>query len=1215
MQSVFERRPALAVDLEWCGQTALDVLVAARAQDLVDHEADLAVCLEGRRLGPDDLDRPLEDEVELLIAPETRDPLTLVVGLVLSFAVNFVYAKLVGVPKGPNTPQERGDDTSPTFAWNFMQSEYRQGFPVPIVLGLHDVPGQVIYMDVFASSGGTNTGPVEFLRVVLALADGRIEAIGGLTGGALGEFDGLGGFTFETSSGGTIPADIRVNGNRLDATQPRPGAKVWGRMGEITQRPLPSNPFRGVSTTVVVDQDLAEQASTAVATISDAQEISLIACVIYFPGGLYQQDGQGNVGAYPVSFDASWRRQGDTGWTIVGSRAVNPSPPPLAPFGSTFAFEPNPGGTVKGPLEVRLVRQTPSGGAGVVSRATFRQVIYSLNVTFAYPRVALLGLELQATEKVAGGRPNFTVRVKGTKVRVFDGTIGGGAPSTKRYWELPPAGDPYVGIWSYPPGRNPAWLLAEFLTMKPGLGEFITDAMIDWEAIRDWADNCDGDVLTGVVNEARYQLDYVVDAPQSAWDVVLLICQVGNAVPFWRGNKISVKYEFASAHGRGSNSVAAKTRTQLLTTGNVENFQVRYFNNASRPGVIDLQILDGGNDYQQAPVSVQDPLGGFDDPRTIAPLGYTKQAMQLYGVVRKSQARRIGLFMHGVNREIGSEVSFVVPPEALAADLGDVIGVQHDAFRPYDQESFGYRLTEAATASTTVKLDHDVTLAAATTYELVLRQSDGTVALRTITSGAGSYPAGTAITLAAAVTCAKAAVVAFGRQGKVVKDYLIVAVSLTEDLKREVRALEWVPSIYADPNVGTELTGEDSGATIDMSSTFSVQDQALAAKVGAGEVALQPTPEPGRMLVSWTAPAGYGASRARVFLRPTGSANPWVPVGEIRGSSLEVRVTPGQSYDVAVAIADKLGTFAMPDESRIATFVPDEFPPVAVPSVTRGEAEPQGEAIQLTWQPVDSPFLDYYEVRRGSLSWTGAQLVGRTREPRLVVPWPGASTSYVVRARLKSGLYSVRPLVISATWAHAWMLDEHDGAYAAIVLATNGTGTSGLTLNTNEASLEGQAGALHGTWTSNALDSGAFLAEKILALDFYTFQEDLITVDEAVFGVDSGEACWRTVDGRDASLAQPGHEMTEVVDDFAVPIDDVVEDRLCGTYVGQPGHRTFFLAEVAYDLDGDGTVEGPWEVYRPERRTFRAFKVRLTLARIDRTVDAMLFGVGIKTLV
>jgi len=1225
--SVFDAcsRGALELDaLPWQGQTVAEVLEHARASRPQWASTQLAAVIDGRRLERDEHANVVNDDTAVLVLPEVHgvDPLTLGIALLISFAVSFAYSKLVGTPKAL-VPAERGETRSATYQWDAMQTEYRQGFPIPWVLGRHMVPGQVIYADVFASSGGINIGPSEFLRVILALCEGRIRAIGGVTGGVLGEDDGTygkgrGGFVGQTDpSGGLLPAGVEVNGNQLDATLALPGARAWLRMGEVQQTPLPTNPFRGVTSLVAVDQGLDELGQVGIGTISDAQDITTIAGILTFRGGLYSQDAQGNLSAASVSYLIEWRKQGEALWRSGRSFTVAPTTPFLSPFSVTWSFDPVPGSNVAGPLEVRVTRTTPSGGSvSSVSSSSWRQLIWNLNVELAYPGVALLGLELQATEKISGGRPNFRVPVDGSLVRVWDAAINSGLPSSRAYWDVPASGDPYFGIWTYPPGRNPAWNTVELLTNTKALGRVVTDAEIDWPAFAAWAAYCDGDVLTGGVNEARFQVGLVIDDPGSALDKLLQVCQAGRAMLVLRGSVVSVKYEYAAAHSRGSTSVAAKTRVQLFTTSNVRNLEVTRLNTLARPARIELQILDEALGYRHNPVPVVDPAGGFDDVSVLNPVPYTSRTVQLYGVTRRSQAKREGLFMHAVNRTAKEEIGFDVATEALGADVGQVVGVQHDILRPFTTDAFAYRLAAAVTASSTITLSHSVTLAALATYAIVIRETSGTITETVVTSGAGTYAAGAPITIAATITAPKSAPIAFGRQAAVVTDYQILALTLNEDTTRHLRAITWDASVHVDPDVGGSLTDE-APVTIISGSTALALEQRVAASVPLTEIRVVPTQRPGRSLVQWAKPAGQESTPFRVWAKPAGASSWWV-LGETKATELEWTFAPGQSYTVAVSAQNRAGVWQLPDEAASLTFTAEEWAPVRVPSIVRGTYQKTALGVRLTWQPIDSPHHDYYEVRGGT-HLLGAQVLAQTRANQADIPGSGRTGNFLVLARSRSGLYSERALAIATgDGAPANAIDIAGvgvalGPFTPLDLSTRATTTSGPTLGSGTITLPTTAVENVATVTTNAnIFELGFLATALLVVTFETYAIDSTLVDDAAFPVESGEARWRTVDGREASPARPGVQITETVDDFPIPIDDVPPARRVATYEGQAGSLAAVTLEVRYDLDGDGVVEGPWESYRPGVRTFRDFDLRFVLVRDSAAVAVYVENVSVQ---
>lgn len=1146
---------------------------------------------------------------DFLSEPATIGALLTVGGL--TYLAGYYLGPDVGDP-----PAERGNETSQTYAWDRIRTEYRAGFPVPMVFGEHDVGGQVVYTEVVAF------GPTqELLRVVLILSEGRCESIGDETGGTGGEFEFGGGTASGIEIGlqfkriGTLqlPRNIRVNGTRLEHTVINPGVLAYIRLGEIAQSPVASPPFSGASAVIPVNAPL-NSVGSVIATINDTDQIDEVTAVIEFPAGKFVQDSAGNVAPYLVQFAIDRRPVGSSTWFMgfVSSSAGGPAQLSRVAYGiGTSVFSPG----VKGPQEIRVRRLTGSGGSLGVSQAVVRQINYKTNQQFSYPRCALVALELDALQSVVQGRPGYLVRMKGLRVRVYDATIGGGSPSVNRYWELPAAGDPYASIWSYPPGQNPAWVLGEFLTHPAGLGRHISDDQVDWDSLRDWADWCDRDVsVTGEPNEAGNTFDGVIDEPSSAWDHILRICEAGRAVPVIRNNKIAVKYAYADAHGRGTNSVATKVATQLISTSNVSDFEVRYINTRRRPAVYDVQILNAAEDYAQATIPVEDPNGGFNDPTTENPLGYTKKTRQGFGTTRITQAKREALFRHLAGFHIRSQIAFTIGPEALAAEVGDVIAVQHDAFRPFAssvQIPLAYRFA-AASSGTTVTLDRPVTIGAGS-YELAIRDANGDIVTRAITDGPGTIPAGDPVTLASAVTVTKSGLCAFGEVSSVTKDYEITRITLNADLRRVVEAVEFAPAVHVEQTVSEDV---EAPAGYKTSNDLRLDDDTKD-KVST-DIEIQATTVRGEFVIQWQQPDDYLGKAARVFIRSTpdqlstllphmnqnparGSGAVWDNLGESTTNFLRVPLNAGTAYDVAVALQDTEGVFQRAQEAGKGTgLMPPEFPRAHVPSVQGFRVSVQDGRYIFEWAPIENPSVDFVEIRHAG--WLGSQVIGRSRTNRLVLEMPATTTDdepgdFYARAHTIFGLYSDVAEKVSPQG------NPYKGR-AVLVDQTPDPGASGTLTNleSNSSVLSIVDGKLHGTWESAPIAVPGSFDGKLKILVYYeAWGEDNQTIDEMPdYEIDSGEASWRMVDGREASPLDPGIDpFASDIDDLVGVIDDIDDEETVSGKLGQPGHNHYCKVETRTALVADTLAD---ESYEPANRldgVFSEFQVRVTLYRSE----------------
>lgn len=1172
------------------GTTAAALL--ERVTDMLP-QGTVGMAVNGRRLSRDELEDPISDGSQVLIAP---NPDAIVGGLVVqalitaavSFAVNYVVSLLTPKPKPPGVPQERGDESSAAEAWGGVQTNFGQGMPVPYSYGRIAVGGQYISTDVFATTGsGTQQ---EFLRLILALGEGPMDKIGNQK---LIERNGLGGWSgIPGGSGGTIPSNIEVNGNLLDHTNTLPGARIWTRPGDIDQTPLPTNPFRGASSTFSVGERLDDVDAEAIFTYAGTDDIATVAFTIAFPAGVYNQDPQGNLTAYPVQFELRWRPQATTTWRlffIPGTGVTRPTvtignQPQLGTavqsFGGDFNQFSNP---QPGPFEVRVKRITPRGGTNVVDQALWRQVVLNINQEFAYPRIALLGMEILASGKLSGALPQVKVRLDALLVRVWDSSLG----FSDRTWDVPAA--PFNWM-TYPPGRNPAWVAIDFLTSDWGLGKWLSDDDLDLESFRRWSIFCDSDPNPGSPwNEPAFTTDFTNDNPRPAWEVFLKICAAGRATPVMRGNKIGVVYQYRDAHSDSLVSVPAKSVVQLFTSGNVEDVQVTWLPKANRPTAVQYQFINEAKGYQQDVLTVEDQEGALNTPNATIVDQWRPEVIQAYGVVRESQLIREGWFFHRINRLIRREISFVTGPWALAADIGDLIEFEHEILRPFSSDvPTAMQILTGGSSVSQVVVDHPVS---GSGLELVVRnKSDGAVSradINTVTPVAG----GTQLDLAAFIEAEVGSPCAVGVKDKITQAYEIVDISLNQKLKREVRALQWVPEVY--DVLPSSITGSENPETV-----VSQADAGAQSSLIVSDVTVVALPDASH-LVSWNKPEGRGEALCRVFVQDA-AVGVWFLVAETRLSEARYGgFLPFGSYQVAVSIENSLGVFQLPEEAANLAFQPEEFPTFSPPRVSNLRQFQFTDGVNLAWDHLDVRDLAYYEVRVGA-SWASAEVVYRGMQPEHFWRNPRfepLSVPVWVAARSRSGLYGRPQSFTGSNWS------PHDKSLEAsqshLPTAQTFDVFDGVSIVSNQYQLD--AGRRVGTVTLEEFEpNGTVGAAPWYWFLSYDWREiENATVDEWNFQLNSGEARWRTLDTRQASPGRPGVDWQTQVDDLDVAIDDLPDDLLVQGHVGEPGSHTALLVEVRYRVNSVWTPYIGFEqgVFMSSNQSPDRIQFRLTLAR------------------
>lgn len=76
------------------------------------------------------------------VSAETAATISTVVGVTLAVAsIAYTIYSYATAPKPPSTG--KGLNSSPTYGWDGLQMQVRQGVPVPIVYGEHRIPGNI----------------------------------------------------------------------------------------------------------------------------------------------------------------------------------------------------------------------------------------------------------------------------------------------------------------------------------------------------------------------------------------------------------------------------------------------------------------------------------------------------------------------------------------------------------------------------------------------------------------------------------------------------------------------------------------------------------------------------------------------------------------------------------------------------------------------------------------------------------------------------------------------------------------------------------------------------------------------------------------------------------------------------------------------------------------------------------------------------------------
>ena len=1077
-------------------------------------------------------------------------------------AVAWAYQAIVGPPE-LGIEQGGAEEASPTYRWSGLQTSYSAGGRIPIVYGEHRVPGQVIAADIYEKGAGEDV-----LKLLLALSEGPIEQIAGVPMDPQTEWDALGKLYVPVQPN-TDPAGIKVNGNEISVEDLR----VYLRAGTDWQGAIPIN--RNVRT--LYSQNLPLNASVVQSYTTQGDYVTSLGIRVRFDA-LYEQQGSA-LQAYEVKFGVRFRDKAKNG-NFGPEQTFSVKRFSRGSFYFTFWVWPGLGSTE---YEFAIRRLTPDDGSNTFSRATWVNVIEDewIHQPLRYPNLALASIEIRATERVSGSTPTVTMPIRGRRLAWHNGSS----------WQDETFYDSGSNAWI---GRNPAWILADFLTnSRYGLGRYVSRDDLDLESFTAWADYCDELVSDGDGgSHPRHHFDGVLDRALPAWEIVLRICRAGQAVPVVQGRTIKIKFEHPD-----SVSFPRPVR-QLFTQANVADFSIQWQDRRARPNIIDAQILDEVDDYEQQIISVEDAdAWGLNEPWRLDAEKVRRETVSLFGVTRAAHARRLVDFMHATNRLWTHTITFTAQVDSVACEVGDVIAVETDVARFHATESQAFRTTRAGSSATSVYLDEEIVLAPATSYELFIVKDDGEFETVTVTAAAGTYPADTAISFSSAgIDFNKGAVVALGQVDATVGLYVVTKIDLEESLRRRVVAIKYDEDAFASSSLFATGEGDYAPQVLN------------PAGDGAAEFPLVDMADFGeRVVLAWDVTPERRGLRSRVYVRAvlenrdTTRDNlvpqEWERAWEGAGSqaSLE-QLVAGQRYQIAVVFEDVRGNFGAPEAGVVLDVTPEEFPKTSPKPAPIVASSRRAQGFELAWSPTRQDSTAEYEVRRGP-TWSGAERVAVVDRPSVHLeraPY-GFGQLYQVRPRNRGGLYSgpeiltvvdvLAPEELSLVCTHA---EDQTTIGEGFTLTDCSTGSG-------DVLLELDAGKLAGTALSRVVDMGtAEVRWWSLLVD--SWQEGpTLTVGAATFTAGSGEARWRTPYGREASWLYPGGDFDTLVGSADFKVDDPA--YYVAGREGGIGEHTRAAVWIRFD-EGPGWgewIRGPWVGFRYAQRV----QYKIQLDRVD----------------
>jgi len=512
---------------------------------------------------------------------------------------------------------------------------------------------------------------------------------------------------------------------------------------------------------------------TVLLTANDSQNLQVD---IQFPDGIFTAGTRGQATPTTVMVYLQYKKAGMGSWTGFNVVAGGPS-------GKDYVDTTS--GYLGGLTKVQLIRNTTkpvtvsftalhmmvdealeAGQYYVRVGVTSEQTAVLLNISsvvydgFAYPGEVLLGLRALASGQLSSDFELTGVPNRST-VKVYD---------------------PDSSTWVDKAANLHPWSIYDLLTAghadhpKPfTYGAGIDPDRINYDAFNTWA----AWLASVPPNNIAYSLNIVFDSFMQLWDAILRICEEGRGMVTVAGAEITCVVD------------KAETPVQLFSVGNIiqGSFNERWVDQNKVANSIEATFFDISRDYARTLFSLYSTA--FDTDAALKDAA----RMYLHGVTTYAQAYDLAAYRLLCNIYQKRIITFDVAADALAADPGDVIKIQHDVpIWGNGGRVVKYWATHPGFGVPTVQIDKQVTIAAGT-YELEIRATNGTIEKHAITNSPETTEYLT-FTDPWTITPVVYDLYAFGLQNYLYSLARITSITRTGDMIRTITAIDYNSGIY-----------------------------------------------------------------------------------------------------------------------------------------------------------------------------------------------------------------------------------------------------------------------------------------------------------------------------------------------------------------------------------------------------------------------------------
>lgn len=559
---------------------------------------------------------------------------------------------------------------------------------------------------------------------------------------------------------------------------------------------------------------------------------------------------------------------------------------------------------------------------------------FVMDSAYTRPGKVLVAMRIKATDQLSGSLPSVNWRQVRSKVWVFD-------------WD--------VGNYVEKDATNPIWAAYDMLhnckklyNINTQTEEFVVEGVrankfrAYWDEWVEAADYADEEVeTTSGEKEKRFKFDAFLDTTRTRWEAAQKAASSGRGTIVRHGTNYGIKIDKPGA------------MMQIFGEGQIKkgSFKGQYASSDDRARSIQITYYDTQNDFKNSVFMLRAP-NYIDDLTKVE----NSADLTLFGVTRRSQAYRDGMYALATNERQLETVTFTTDVEGMVCEYGDIIGVNHAVGQ------FGIASGRIiGCTENTITLDRKVLLEKNKQYSIVLRLSDDTLINREIVAVEKELITNTltvSVAFESDLIPKQYDPYSFGYKNKEIKPFRITKIEKNGDNQVTITATEYDESVYnVDYNRYPVIN-----YTSESVEKFSVKELLL----GKSTHVQQDGTVVSDISIEWKLPTNAICKKIKIYYK-TQYQSEYTLLNTFDSTDVRAiinNVKSNEVYTVKAACANDMGMVGIPVIKTIAV-TGKELAPSDVSNFKVEQDSTNSSILHLTWDPNPETDIAGYRIYQG----------------------------------------------------------------------------------------------------------------------------------------------------------------------------------------------------------------------------------------------------------